>query len=64
MQAIVASGVQWVVGDVPVVYNWDTTHGQVMNGTLLPFSTIALGTKNNDIWHNHVNQWHSLEPIV
>lgn len=55
MQAIAVSGVQLVEGDVPTLYNWDTTHGQVMNGTL-PFSTIALGTKDNVIWHNHVNK--------
>lgn len=55
MQAIAVSGVQLVEGDVPAVYNWDTTNGQVMNGTL-PFSTIALGTKDNIIWHNYVNK--------
>ncbi|KXY48838.1 phage tail spike protein [Bacillus sp. FSL M7-1020] len=56
MQAIAVSGVQLVEGDVPSVYNWDTTHGQLVNGTL-PFSTIALGTKDNVIYHNHVNKW-------
>lgn len=56
MQAIAVSGVQLVEGDVPSVYNWDTTHGQLVNGTL-PFSTIALGTKDNVIYHNHVNGW-------
>ncbi|MGH1285297.1 phage tail spike protein [Bacillus toyonensis] len=56
MQAIAVSGIQLVEGDVPSVYNWDTTHGQVVNGTL-PFSTIALGTRDNVIWHNHVNGW-------
>ncbi|MBJ8044630.1 hypothetical protein JDS78_31265, partial [Bacillus cereus group sp. N17] len=34
MQAIAVSGVQLVEGDVPSVYNWDTTHGQLVNGTL------------------------------
>ncbi|WP_144499665.1 phage tail spike protein [Bacillus sp. FDAARGOS_235] len=56
MQAIAVSGVQLVEGDVPSVYNWDTTHGELVNGTL-PFSTIALGTKDNVIYHNHVNKW-------
>ncbi|MBH0359011.1 phage tail spike protein [Bacillus toyonensis] len=56
MHAIAVSGVQLVEGDVPSVYNWDTTHGQLVNGTL-PFSTIALGTKDNVIYHNHVNKW-------
>ncbi|QPW49543.1 hypothetical protein G9298_17900 [Bacillus thuringiensis] len=56
MQAIAVSGVQLVEGDVPSVYNWDTTHGALVNGTL-PFSTIALGTKDNVIYHNHVNKW-------
>ncbi|HDX9660589.1 TPA: phage tail protein [Bacillus toyonensis] len=56
MQAIAVSGVQLVEGGVPSVYNWDTTHGQLVNGTL-PFSTIALGTKDNVIYHNHVNKW-------
>ncbi|MBJ8049834.1 phage tail protein [Bacillus cereus group sp. N18] len=56
MQAIAVSGVQLMEGDVPSVYNWDTTHGQLVNGTL-PFSTIALGTKDNVIYHNHVNKW-------
>lgn len=56
MQAIAVSGVQLVEGDVPSVYNWDTTHGQLVNGTL-PFSTIALGTKDNVIYYNHVNKW-------
>ncbi|HDR7685323.1 TPA: phage tail protein [Bacillus toyonensis] len=56
MQVIAVSGVQLVEGDVPSVYNWDTTHGELVNGTL-PFSTIALGTKDNVIYHNHVNKW-------
>ncbi|PHC44651.1 hypothetical protein COF09_05665 [Bacillus toyonensis] len=56
MQAIAVSGVQLVEGDVPSVYNWDTTHGQLVNGTL-PFSTIALGTRDNTIRYNHVNGW-------
>ncbi|MDM5258852.1 phage tail spike protein [Bacillus toyonensis] len=56
MQAIAVSGVQLVEGDVPSIYNWDTTHGELVNGTL-PFSTIALGTKDNVIYHNHVNKW-------
>lgn len=56
MQAIAVSGVQLVEGDVPSVYNWDTTHGELVNGTL-PFSTIALGTKDNVIYYNHVNKW-------
>ncbi|HFJ9287152.1 TPA: hypothetical protein ACGW44_005145, partial [Bacillus toyonensis] len=56
MQAIAVSGVQLVEGDVPSVYNWDTAHGELVNGTL-PFSTIALGTKDNVIYHNHVNKW-------
>ncbi|AXK21512.1 phage tail spike protein [Bacillus sp. COPE52] len=56
MQAIAVSGVQLVEGDVPSVYNWDTTHGELVNGTL-PFSTIALGTRDNTIRYNHVNGW-------
>ncbi|PGE08167.1 hypothetical protein COM54_21765, partial [Bacillus toyonensis] len=56
MQAIAVSGVQLVEGDVPSVYNWDTTHGELVNGTL-PFSTIALGTRDNTIRYNHVNKW-------
>ncbi|EJR58940.1 phage minor structural protein [Bacillus cereus VD115] len=63
MQAIAVSGVQLVEGDVPSVYNWDTTHGQLVNGTL-PFSTIALGTKDNVIYHNHVNKWNYMNAPI
>ncbi|PEP99026.1 phage tail spike protein [Bacillus toyonensis] len=54
MQAIAVSGIQLVEGDVPSVYNWDTTHGQVVNGTL-PFSTIALGTRDNTMLYDAAN---------
>ncbi|PHC36784.1 hypothetical protein COF09_28920 [Bacillus toyonensis] len=54
MQAIAVSGIQLVEGDIPSVYNWDTTHGQVVNGTL-PFSTIALGTRDNTMLYDAAN---------